>query len=121
MLTQSLSLPAIHYVVRRAWRRYVLPVHNRRDDVAALAALVVASTSLDEVLLAEGRRGESAGERLYQARTSFSDYERLCDARRIRHLAVHHLDSHLCWPAVATALDSFGQALREHGVGIESR
>lgn len=114
-----MPISAVRYKVRQVWRRQIMPTVRTDNPLQLLAALVIASTCVDEILLAEGYPGESSGERIYQARASFSAYERLCMARRLRHLAVHHLDFRLNKPACTCALASFAQALRDHGVILD--
>jgi putative two-component system response regulator len=55
---------------------------------------------------------------VWSARHSFSDYAGLCDARWVRHQAVHDLRYRLHWQAGATALAAYAQALWEHGVDL---
>jgi hypothetical protein len=118
VIAQSLSIPAVQRHIRQAWRRVVLPASTSRDATLLLGALVVADTSLDELLIAEGWPGETTGYRLEHAKNSFSDYAAVLAARHIRHQAVHHLDFHLCWRAVQTALAAYAQGLWEHGVDL---
>jgi hypothetical protein len=120
MIMQYTSLPIVHRHIRHAWCRYVFPAVLNRDAVTLLAALVVADTSLDEVLCAEGCPGETVGERLHNANVSFSDYEGLLRAHQIRNHAVHHLDFRLCWRAGCTALAAYTRAILDHGVDLRS-
>lgn len=109
----------VHDHVRQVWRWRVLPSLHRRDPDALLAALVVADTSLDAILMAAGYTGLTAGERLQHASRSFSDYTGIRAARHIRHQAVHQLDYRLCWRAAHTALRAYARALWEQGVDLE--
>jgi hypothetical protein len=104
--------------VRHAWRRRVLPALSSRDPDALLAALVVADTSLDALLIVEEYPGGTAGERVQSASRSFSDYAGLRAARHVRHQAVHRLDYRLCWCATVAALDAYAHALWEHSVDL---
>jgi hypothetical protein len=104
--------------VRQAWRWRVLPALSSCDPDALLAALVVADTSLDALLLAQDYPGGTAGERIQSAGQSFSDYAGLRAARHVRHQAVHRLDYHLCRCAAVAALDAYALALWEHGVDL---
>lgn len=120
MVQRWMPISAVRHRVRQAWRRQIMPAFRTGDNSQLLAALILANTCLDEMLLAEGYDGESGGERVYQARSSFTGYERLCMARRLRHLAVHHLDFRLNAAACGDALASFAQALRDHGVTLDN-
>jgi len=108
-----------HEQVRHIWRWRVLPSLHRRDPDALLAALVVADTSLDAILIAAGYNGTTVGERLQHASRSFSDYTGIRAARHIRHQAVHQLDYRLCWHAAHAALQVYARALWEQGVDLE--
>jgi hypothetical protein len=118
MATSFEPLSTIYDQVRHAWRRRVLPALMGHDPDIMLAALVVADASLDAVLLAEGYYGGTTGERVQNANFSFSNYAGLRAARHVRHQAVHRLDYHLCWCAAAAALDTYANALWEHGIDL---
>jgi len=90
MLTRPMPPETLHQHIRRAWHRYVLPVLVDRNVDGLLAALVVADTSLDEVLYAEGYTGETGCERLRQAMHSFSNYPAVLAGHQIRNRIVHH-------------------------------
>ena len=107
-----------HRHIRHAWHSYVLPAYLSHDSATLLAALVMANTSLDELLLAEGYAGETGGERLQNASRSFSDFSGLREARRIRDRAVHELDYPLCRRIVLPALATYTLAMWEHGVPL---
>jgi hypothetical protein len=113
-----MTIADAHRHIRQAWRCYVLPACLSHDSATLLAALVVANTSLDELLLAEGYSGETCGERLQNASRSFSNYAGLRLARRIRDRAVHELNYPLCRRIVLPALAAYTLALWEHGVPL---
>lgn len=102
--------------IRWAWHRYVLPICAYRDVDGLLSALVVASTSLDTLLLVEGYAGADADERLWHARHSFTDYIGLRAARRLRNQLVHDIRFSVSWSVGAAALKAFARALWEHGI-----
>lgn len=112
------SLDAARRRVRHAWRAYVHPALLSRDASDLLAALVVADACLDTILRNEGYPGETTGWRVRAACRSFSDYDSLRAARRIRHQAAHDLTYHLGWAAGAAALVAYTRALWEHGVDL---
>src|SRR4051794_2001669 len=116
MLSQPTSRDVLHRHIRRAWGRYVLPALLDRDTDGLLAALVIADTSLDEVLRSDEFAGETAGERLLNARSAFSNYADLVAARQTRNKVVHNLDYRLCLPAAGVALAAYHRALWERGV-----
>jgi hypothetical protein len=119
MQRQPVTLTAVHRQIRHAWRRYVLPAYTSRDVASLLVALVVASASLDELLLAEDHPGETPIERLGNASASFSNYAGLRAARRVRHQAVHRLGYPLCRRIALPALEAYARALWEHGVELD--
>lgn len=116
MTTPPATLYETEQRVRWAWQRYILPVCHERDAAGLLAALVVASTSLDTVLLVAGYPGRDDDERLWHARRSFTDYVGLRGARRLRNQLVHDLRFRVPWPVGAAALKAFARALWEHGI-----
>lgn len=118
MLAQPTSVEMLHQHIRQAWCRYVVPVLLNRDTDGLLAALVIADTSLDEVLRAEGFAGDTGAERLQQAMHSFSNYSDLLAAHHARNRVVHHLDARLCVPAAGVALAAYHRGLWEHGVRL---
>jgi hypothetical protein len=118
MNTRPITLADAHRHIQQAWRCYVLPAYLSHDSAMLLAALVVANTGLDELLLAEGYHGETSSERLQNASRSFSDYTGLRMARRIRDRAVHELDYPLCRRVALPALATYTLALWEHGVPL---
>ena len=115
----TISFDAARQQVRYAWKRYVLPAYTSHDAPTLLAALVVANTGLDTILLAEDCLGATAAERLRRADSSFSHYEELRAARHVRDLAVHRLGYPVCRQAVVPALASYALALWEHGVDLD--
>jgi hypothetical protein len=119
MIQQQRSIEAVHGLVRHAWRMHVVPACQKPEKALLLAALVVACTSLDEVLAAEGYPGETPADRLSYARNSFSQYSDVCAARRFRHRMVHHLEFHPTWEAAMHAIAVFAVALWEHGVDLD--
>jgi hypothetical protein len=116
MIAAYLPLDAVQTRIRRAWAQHVVPALATPDHTAMLSALVVASTCVDEVIEAKGFPGALAGERLWHARRSFSSFDALLDARRVRNRAVHHLDYRLNAEACTLALASLAVALRDQGV-----
>jgi hypothetical protein len=120
MSNHSMSLEDARRRVRQAWYGYVRPAYASHDPATLLAALVVASAGLDEILLAEDRPGATAAERLRNAHGSFSDYAGLRLARKTRHQAVHRLGYPICRRTALPALASYARALLEHGVDLSS-
>ena len=118
MLTRPMPPETLHQHIRLAWRRYVVPVLADRNVDGLLAALVVADTSLDDVLYAEGYTGETVCERLHQAMHSFSNFPAVLAGHQIRNRIVHHLDYHLCLEGGVAALSAYRRALWEHGVNL---
>lgn len=118
MNPRSMTIADVHRHIRQAWRCYVLPAYLSHDSATLLAALVVANTSLDELLLVEGYPGETCGERLQNASRSFSDYAGLRAARRIRDRVVHDLGYPLCRRVALPALATYTLAMWEHGVPL---
>ena len=118
MNSRSMTIADTHRHIRQAWRCYVLPAYLSHDSATLLAALVVANTSLDALLLAEGYTGETYGERLQSASRSFSDYAGLRAARHIRDRAVHKLGYPLCRRVALPALATYTLAMWEHGVPL---
>ena len=118
MRNEPITLADAHRHIQQAWRCYVLPAYFCHDSATLLAALVVANTGLDELLLAEGYPGETGSERLQSASHSFSDYIGLRAARRVRDRAVHELGYPLCRRVALPALATYTRALWEHGVQL---
>jgi hypothetical protein len=116
MIAEHLPLESVHGRVRRAWSQHVAPALDSSDHSLMLSAMVVASTCVDELIEAEGYPGRVARLRLWSARRSFSQFEALVQARRMRNRAVHHLDYRLPPQAYTLALASFAVALRDHGL-----
>lgn len=119
MMNRGQSLPSVHLAIRQAWRRRVLPAFASGERVQMLAALVIANTSLDELLATKGYQGATEAERFYAARHSFSCYADVCAARKLRNLAVHHLDFNPAQAACGVAIGAYARALRDHGIQIE--
>lgn len=118
MADAYLPLASVHTRIRRAWSHHVLPAFEVSERSLMLSALVIASTCVDEVLEAEGYAGRRASERLWRARRSFSHFDALGEARRLRSRAVHQLDYRIFHAGYANALASFAIALRDHGVAL---
>ena len=121
MLSQFTSADMLHHRIRKSWRRYVLPALLNHDADAMLAALVIADTSLDEVLRAEGCAGGTVGERIQHAMHTFSNYPALLAARQTRNRVVHNLDCHLCLDEAGAALAAYQHALWDHGVRLTNQ
>lgn len=113
---QPATLRETERQIRRKWQRYIHPVVHHRHADGLLAALVVASSSLDEILFVKGYVGRDHDERLRAARHSFTDYVGVRAARRLRNQIVHDISFSVCWPAGAAALKVFARALWEHGI-----
>src|SRR5262249_40107546 len=96
MRKQPMTLVAVRFPIRPASRQTVVPAYSRHGTATLLAALVVANSSLDTLLGAEGCSGETAAERLCNASGSFSDYAGLRTARHVRDQGVHRLGYPLC-------------------------
>ncbi|HMQ32756.1 MAG TPA: hypothetical protein PKD53_18640 [Chloroflexaceae bacterium] len=118
MIAAYLPRETVHTRVRRAWSEHVAPALEVTDQGLMLSALVVASTCVDEIVAAEGYPGPRAGARLWIARRSFSQFDALVEARRMRNRAVHHLDYRLHHQGYVGALASFAVALRDHGLAL---
>jgi hypothetical protein len=118
MMNKYVPMEALHRSIRQTWLRLITPAFASRDRSLMLAALVLANTCLDELLRAEGYVGATSAERLQSAQRSFSNYEDVCAARRLRNAAVHHLDFRLTSAACEEALAALAQAVRDHGVHV---
>jgi HD-GYP domain-containing protein (c-di-GMP phosphodiesterase class II) len=116
---KPLSLSAVKRQIYHTWRSCIWPAYTSRDATRLLAALVVADTCLDELLRAEGYFGETPAQRLRSAKSSFTEYDRLVAARRLRHRAVHRLAYRLHREQVAGALAAYARACWEHGVLLD--
>jgi hypothetical protein len=120
MNAQCISLDDTRRRIRQAWSRYVLPAYTSHDSATLLAALVVANTGMDDILLAENCAGETAADRLRSARESFSNYADLRTARHTRDMAVHQLGYPICRRTVLPALGCYAIALWEHSVDLSA-
>jgi malonyl CoA-acyl carrier protein transacylase len=118
MIEQPVTIESARRYIRWAWQRHILPVYQDRDRDGLIAALVVANTSLDTILQLEGYAGTTYQERLWSARNSVTNYDKVCAARLVRNQAVHQLHRPVCWYAGVAALTAFAQALWEHGVDV---
>lgn len=99
---------------RARWRR--VEQLQAQGEAGWHLAVMEADKLLDQALKATGKRGETMGHRLKNARTSFSNNDAIWQAHKLRNRLAHEHDVHINTAIVTQALSSFELGLRDLGV-----
>lgn len=78
-------------------------------------AILNADKLLDQALRDRGIKGETMGERMKTARTTWSDANAIWSAHKLRNQIAHETDIHVSYDDARRALAAFKQALRDMG------
>lgn len=100
------------------YRIKFLAIENqlKRDDSSSYHLCVLNADKLvDEVLRERGFRGETMGERMKAAASSFSDRNGIWMAHKLRNQIAHDTDADVTYNHARQALASFKRAMRDLG------
>lgn len=88
----------------------------KRDEHSSYhLAILNADKLLDQALRDRGIRGETMGERMKTARTTWSNANAVWTAHKMRNQIAHETDVHITYDDTRRALAGFKQALRDIG------
>jgi hypothetical protein len=88
----------------------------KRDEQASYhLAILNADKLLDQALRDRGIRGETMGERMKTARSTWSNANAVWSAHKLRNQIAHEADVHISYDETRRALAAFKQALRDVG------
>ncbi len=98
---------------RETWLSIEQSIHG--DEAVMQLAIIRADKLLDQALKERGFKGETMGERLKSARTSFRDINSVWNAHKLRNRIAH--DEHVSLTAAQArkALGIFKSALKDMG------